>query len=50
VLDFANNLVNGAIKAGYREARGELGPGSGSMHEHPSWEKGLGEPVFLDVR
>src|SRR5262245_19103658 len=50
VLDFANNLVERAIDAGYREARGELPAGSATLQEHPSWEKGLGEPVFLQVR
>lgn len=48
VLDFASNLVKRAIDAGYDEARGEIR--TGSTHDHPSWEKSLGEPVFLDVR
>jgi len=50
VLDFASNLVGRAIDAGYREARGEIRSGETTLHDHPSWEKSLGEPVFLDVR
>jgi predicted acylesterase/phospholipase RssA len=49
VLDFASNLVQRAIDAGYREARGELNSESASLRDHPSWEKSLGEPVFLEV-
>jgi predicted acylesterase/phospholipase RssA/ABC-type phosphate/phosphonate transport system substrate-binding protein len=49
VLDFANNLVEQAIDAGYREARGELRTQSETLHEYPSWEKSLGEPVFMEV-
>jgi predicted acylesterase/phospholipase RssA/ABC-type phosphate/phosphonate transport system substrate-binding protein len=50
VLDFANNLVERAIDAGYREARGEVTSGSNAITGRPSWQKGLGEPVFLDAR
>jgi hypothetical protein len=49
VLDFANILVERAIDAGHREARGEIRSGSTTLRDHPSWEKGLGEPVFHEV-
>jgi predicted acylesterase/phospholipase RssA/ABC-type phosphate/phosphonate transport system substrate-binding protein len=49
VLDFASNLVEQAIDAGYREARGEVQAGGGSSHDHPSWTKSLGEPILMEV-
>ena len=45
VLDFADNLIDGAITKGYQEARGagaDGGPG------RRSFRKELGEPVFLE--
>jgi predicted acylesterase/phospholipase RssA/ABC-type phosphate/phosphonate transport system substrate-binding protein len=49
VLDFANNLVERAIGTGYRDARGQARTETLSVVERPSWEKSLGEPVFLRV-
>jgi predicted acylesterase/phospholipase RssA/ABC-type phosphate/phosphonate transport system substrate-binding protein len=50
MLDFANNLVERAIDAGYSEASGEVRSGTATLREHPSWEKSMGEPVFFQVR
>jgi hypothetical protein len=49
VLDFASNLVERAIDAGYRDARGDVPGKSEVLRDHPSWEKSLGEPVFIQV-
>ena len=46
VLDFSDNLIDGAITKGYQEARGTSPEGEPSGR---SFRKELGEPVFLNA-
>jgi predicted acylesterase/phospholipase RssA len=48
VLDFAGNLIDRAIDAGYREARGEMRE-LHATYDQPNWQKSVGEPVFFDL-
>ncbi len=49
MLDFADNLVRGAIEKGYREARGERLRGSKIIAGQPSFRKELHHPLFVQM-
>ena len=49
VLDFADNLIERAIDAGYHEARGDAGDAATRIVGRPNFSKELGEPLFISV-